>query len=310
MYYGADVEYGDFDNNSTYEYRLINDETSSITDYLNITHHYSCNSSNINDTCAKIRFYFGFNYYIELENGDLIEDALYKMSGNGNEEIKSRIVNQNYELNENDSSIKIAIENWFRTNLTNEENSTSINYQEYIEDTTYCNDRSFKTLTGNTSYPTYEASGWYKTGGGLQYDLLFGVFNRYNNNWYDTSNVPNLTCPNITDQFRVNNSQAPLNYPVGLLTVDEYILAGAKGNNGTADKNFYLNTGNGYWLMSAYSISGRYIYNFGIYGNGVLSSWEVNSSLGVRPVVSLKLGTEFEIGGNGTSTNPYIVKYN
>ena len=33
------------------------------------------------------------------------------------------------------------------------------------------------------------------------------------------------------------------------------------------------------------------------------------SSESLRPVVSLKLGTEFIEGGTGTPTNPYVVKY-
>jgi len=43
--------------------------------------------------------------------------------------------------------------------------------------------------------------------------------------------------------------------------------------------------------------------------NGYLSSDYVDSAYGLRPVVSLKLGTEFEDGGDGTTTKPYVVKY-
>ena len=42
---------------------------------------------------------------------------------------------------------------------------------------------------------------------------------------------------------------------------------------------------------------------------GRLDSDSTARSYGLRPVVSLKLGTEFETGGDGTPTNPYVVKY-
>jgi hypothetical protein len=46
-------------------------------------------------------------------------------------------------------------------------------------------------------------------------------------------------------------------------------------------------------------------------GAGIATATKVNSTTesGFRPVVSLKLGTEFDTGGDGTGTNPYVVKY-
>ena len=35
-----------------------------------------------------------------------------------------------------------------------------------------------------------------------------------------------------------------------------------------------------------------------------------NGNNGLYLVISLKLETEFETGGDGTPTNPYVVKYN
>ena len=68
---------------------------------------------------------------------------------------------------------------------------------------------------------------------------LFGTRNRFDNSsWYNTSNVPVTTCSREIDSFRVNNSIAPLVYPVGLLTADEVIMGGAAGNSSTSNSNF------------------------------------------------------------------------
>jgi hypothetical protein len=48
---------------------------------------------------------------------------------------------------------------------------------------------------------------------------------------------------------------------------------------------------------------------FYVISNGYLDYGHVSDSISLRPVVSLKPGTEFESGGDGTLTNPYVVKY-
>ena len=49
-------------------------------------------------------------------------------------------------VNVNDSTIKTEIESWFEKNL--------LNYEKYLEDTIFCNDRSI-----------YELGGWNQDGG-------------------------------------------------------------------------------------------------------------------------------------------------
>ncbi len=233
-----------------------------------------------------------------------MEDAIYKMTGNGDVTVKTR--NTGYVLNQNDSTVKTAIESWFRTNLTNEVDSTKRNYASYLEDTVYCNDRSFKTTTGNTSYPTYLESGWNPNGGDLTKYLYFGTRNRLYNNWYSTTNVPSVACPNETDRFSVSSSVAHLNYPVGLLTGDEAILSGIAGNGGSIS-TYYLYTDYYSWSLSPDYFDG---YSSELSVSSSLDYISVNSNSRLRPVVSLKPGTEFEKTGDGTPTNPYIVKYN
>ncbi len=309
VYYGTSIEYGEYDtsNPGTNVYRLVDDGNGSVGTTLDADHHYSCNSVAATGTCTTIRYYYyvsGTTYrYINLIGGEEIEDAIYKMTGNGDAETKAR--NSSYVLNNTDSTVKTAIESWFRTNLTNEVDNTKRNYVNFLEDTVYCNDRSYQT-TGSGAYTN---SGWNPNGGSLRNYLYFGSGNRARNNWYSTTNVPTTACPNETDRFSVSSSVAHLNYPVGLLTADEIVMAGASGNSNISNNTYYLYTGNYYWYLSPTYFDGSYAYEFLVTSSGTLSHNYVGGSGGLRPVVSLKLGTEFETGGDGTGTNPYVVKY-
>ena len=297
--YGKNVEW----NGTSY---LVIDDTSG-TASVNTTkdnyHHYSCGTSN-ETTCSEVRYYYFEDYYITLSNGEKVEDALYKMTGNGSADVLSR--NTSYVLNQNDSTIKATTENWFETNLTNEIDSTKRDYRPYLEDTIFCNDRSFKTVTGGLA--TFESSGWNPNGGDLTKNLFFGSINRVFNNWYSDTNVPVMECVNNTDKFSMSNSLARLNYPIGFLTADEMILAGASAA-GLENESYYLFTGDNYWTASP---SDFYLYarEISIYNGGLSRYNGVGSGYGIRPVISLKLGVKFENGGDGTPTNPYIVKYN
>ena len=93
-----------------------------------------------------------------------------------------------------------------------------------------------------------------------------------------------------------------LDYPVGLLTIDEANIAGGVwGEN----YNYYLTTGNWYWTGSPY------VYNYGYadvhlvdYAGG-LNHYGVDYTYGVRPVINLKSGSLSK--GSGTASNPYEV---
>ncbi len=318
LIYGKDIEW------HTDHYLVIEDtaNTASTNTTKDATHHYSCGTetNSVGDTeCAKVRYYYydsGNYYYIELENGDLLSDALYKMTGNGNSATKTK--NAGYNLNQNNSTAKTAIDNWFRANLTNEVNVSTSDYSEYLEDTVYCNDRSYKT---EGSSATYIQSGWNPNGGSLTTELYFGTNNRFNNSWYSTSNVPvvkntgsvpNIACPNEKDRFTVSNTtgNGALTYPVGLLTADEVILAGVGGNN-SGTTTYYLYTNDYYWTMTPYRFDNDDADEFAVYLYRLYNSVVVRTELahGLRPVISLKHGTEFEEDGDGTATSPYVVKY-
>ena len=311
-YFGNGVSY----NGNTYTLTgIYTDSQNSVKATKDANHHYTCNDAS-NYECLEVRFYYYDDTYITLTNGDTVEDALYKMTGNGSIETKTK--NLLYVLNQTSSIAKTKLELWFKENLTNEVDLTRQNYQDYLEDTIFCNDRSFKTLTGYTSYSTYEQSGWNPNGGNLTNFLHFGATNRFQNNWYSTTNiptiknerdVPNNACPNETDRFSVGSLVAHLEYPVGLLTADEIVLAGATGNDTLANLSYYLFTRKDYWALSAFKIEFGAMESV-VNNGGSLYNYYSDRYYGLRPVISLKLGTKFESGGDGTALNPYVVKYN
>ena len=312
VYFGTGVEYGDFDSNGSSEYRLTSTGTS-----LDSTHHYTCDLTSSTGTCDTVRYYYyysGSNYsYIELTDGETVEDALYKMTGTATDEVKARPINQNYSLNNVNSNIKDYVDDWYRNNLTNEVNQGNTNYTGYLEDTIWCNNRSFPTTS-------LQSSGWNPNGGSLATVLKFDMRTRVVDSWFSTTNVPKFDCPNETDRFMVSNTKAKLDYPVGLLTADEMVLAGAAGNStNTENTNYYLypnGSSVGYNTFFAMTPS-HFMYNAGIVGRvynfketGAISGMIVNYGTILRPVVSLKLGTEYQDGGEGTLANPYVIKYN
>jgi len=304
-----------YDNSSWTTDALFGSAATWVTDHYELTdasvttpdttHHYSCNATTANATCISLRYVYYVSgttkYYITLTNGELVEDALYKMTGNGDATVVAR--NSSYNLNVNNSTAKTAIDNWFRTNLTSEVDANNPDYSIYLEDTVYCNDRSYKT-TGSSNI--FTQSGWNQSGGSLSTYLYFGTHNRYNNSYYSTTNVPSILCPNETDRFTVSNTNGngALTYPVGLLTADEIIMAGVGGNNG-GTSSYYLYTNDSYWSLAPYYFGYNNAYEFYANFYYLHGSFVSYSGAGLRPVISLKPGTEFS-EGDGTPNNPYV----
>jgi hypothetical protein len=119
---------------------------------------------------------------------------------------------------------------------------------------------------------------------------------------------PSTKCLRPQDSFtkESSNGNGLLEYPVGLITIDEMSLAG--GKLATANADFYLTTGAHYWSLSpsnfyTHGIAGEFI----VYSMGGLNSPDVNVTVGLRPVISLKLGASIR-DGDGTSESPYIIK--
>ena len=284
--YGNDIEY----NEATGLYQLITTTTSIVKnwsdDFKTILgpngYHYTCFTDS--DTCSEVSYIYyhdsnittgsyGTSYYVNLKNGKNISSALNEM-----------FLSDNDTMNKTNSNLKETIENWYKNNMTD--------YTDMLEDTIWCNDRSIS-----------DYGGWDKDASGLGNYLNFASYSR---GWGNED--PIFTCPNKNDSFTVDdivNGNGKLTYPVGLLTSDELVYAGAVG--GKSNSSYYLSTGSNYWTLSPYNFDGYNAYSINASSSSLSYSGVDLFSNGVRPAVSLKKGILYSTG-NGTKENPYIVE--
>ena len=196
---------------------------------------------------------------------------------------------ENNRLNTNDSTIKTYVDNWYKNNLTA--------YTKYLsKDAVYCNDRNLRS--GDT----------YSTTSNFDYASWERIENKQ----------PTYNCTNMSDAFSVNNTSAKLDYPIGLMTIDELSYAGGDSDTDlTAPYAWYYTNANGesitgdapswslsplVWLTSDSNVlewdgsnyPGRLINDF------------VDGSAAVRPSVSLS-SCNLISRGDGSSENPYVV---
>ena len=174
-----------------------------------------------------------------------------------------------------DSTIKGVIDTWYENNMTS--------YTSQLEDTVFCNDRSY-TTSGSKLY--------------------FGAYNRL-----VSKKTPTLKCQNARDKFTTEtiNGNGALTYPVGLITADEMAYAG--GVYGISNKNysFYLYNGDYQWALSPSTFDDSNAFGFYLASGGNLTYGYVNNSNGVRPSVSLQPGIAITGGGSGTAAEPFVI---
>lgn len=226
-----------------------------------------------------------------------------------------------------DSTTATDVNTVFGSDSSPSTNNARSNIKTYIEDTWYasnmtawtskleasagyCNDRTaFSNDTGATALTTTPPYATSSAG------MYFGAYTRNLN----SAKTPSLTCPRSTvDLYRyVSGSTGvsnELKYPVALITADEASFAGSGSstatNGSSYNANSYLRSGSNFWLLSPYlrSSNGR-AYGLYLRSGGYLDSSDggyVNTTYGVRPVISLVSGTT-PTGGTGTATDPWIV---
>ena len=206
--------------------------------------------------------------------------------------------------NTNPSAIKTYIDEWYASNMTN--------VTSKLEDTVFCNDRSTKAYDadaiGDTSMSLYGSLGYGRN------MTLYGAIHRAS--YYSKNPTPSLKCAQQNDKFTVSstNGNGKLTYPVGLITSDEVVFAGynTKYSNTSNDQDTtnYLYTNSNYWTLSPVRVctacGGAFLGYVHIVG--FLSNNDAYYSYGVRPAVSLAEGTLVESSGNGSTSNPYVVK--
>lgn len=192
----------------------------------------------------------------------------YLLLENGVVNIETALNNM-FQKNTSDSIAKRVVDTWYELNL--------LKYSQYIdEDTVYCNNRKYLDNTG-----------WNKNSTPFKNTLKFKM---------NESDEKSLACSEITDQFSYKNDYAKLTYPIALATSEELVLSGTSSQN----------IENEYWTMTPneFDYKNSYIKTFGT--NGASATSKVNQEQAIRPVITLKYGTEFD-DGDGSTTSPYHI---
>ena len=201
------------------------------------------------------------------------------------------------------STIKGVLDNWYTNNIANK------GYSDYVDGNAgFCGDR-----TPSTSSSSSNGSGG--TGTTTTY---YGAYIRLVN-----SKNPSFKCTDSQDLYTtpgsskgngaliVNNSNDE-NYrdetptPIGLITADEVAFAGGVVGSSKSNSSYYLYNNARYWTMSPYNFYDGYAaYVFVVYDFGGLGDWNVDSTLGVRPVINIR--ADVSITGSGTVSDPFKV---
>ncbi len=209
--------------------------------------------------------------------------------------------------NTNPSIILSQLKTWYM-------NSFPETYKEYIDGNAgFCNDRSPYASSSSGNIDTHN----YGFGNS---NTSYGGYVRM------TSKKPTFKCPQDNDLFTIPGSKKGnqalnvegVDIPVGLITADEIMYAGAGLNTNYKNQSYYLYNGKHYWTMSP-SFFNNSIYSYGAYifsvrGDygylDIYSANKTNTDFGVRPVINLKANTPFKEGGDGSSSNPFVVELN
>ena len=197
---------------------------------------------------------------------------------------------ENNRLNTNDSTIKTYVDNWYKNNL--------IAYTKYLsKDAVYCNDRNLASGQTYSTTSNFDYASWERIG---------------------TNKQPTYNCTNMRDAFSVNNTSAKLNYPIGLMSIDELSYAGGNSSTRlTAPYVWYYTNANGessYGSLTFGSLSlvrwkDSYTLVWGIDGfdsPGFLNGIHTGGLHAVRPSVSL-LSCNLISRGDGSANNPYVI---
>jgi|GEM_PF-1019319 len=194
-------------------------------------------------------------------------------------------------VNETNSNAKVAIDTWYEENIKNTE------YEGYLVDTLFCNDRQLGR----------DYSGAPQSGMGYGTDSGYGYKQTYYAAFYRlrTNKIPTLLCAQQNDRFTVNDvskGNGALTYPIGLITADEMALAGAV--NGVQNNTHYLYDGTfGSWTMTPVKMmdySGIWIAD-----TALADSNNTTNTIMIRTVINLKNG--IMVTGSGSATDPFIV---
>ena len=168
------------------------------------------------------------------------------------------------------STIKGVLDSRYSTNIAGKGYDDKV-----VSSPGFCNDRN--TASGDN---------WVSSGTTFYYAPYERIY---------TTRQPSLQCSNDNDIYTTK---------VGLITADEVMYA---GGTTSSNSSYYLYTGQIYWTMSPYYFNAAYSSAsvFRVNSSGVLSSSNVHSTRGVRPVINI--ASNVRITGSGTISDPYVV---
>ena len=206
--------------------------------------------------------------------------------------------------NQVDSINKIIIDDFYQKNIKDKK------YEQYLADNLFCSDRTISDASYDGEYVTNEGFGSnytiYRWGG-------YASSPNYDAGTPTAASVNSTLYCNNNDSFTTSNDKGngALTYPVGLLTADEAVLAGAY--YGKANNKYYLYVGGSLALMSPFSgsaitnlIDVPINFNTSIAKDGALSTGTVllnDDSAAVA--INLKQGVLKS--GTGTKEDPYRI---
>lgn len=204
--------------------------------------------------------------------------------------------------NTTDSSIKTVLDTWYKDNL--------MSYDDFIADTTYCNDRSMIGINAGDTY----------NGGKITYNYVERI----------STLTPTLKCANKNDKFTISSSigNGKLTYPIGLPTADEIWMSGVSAVSSALTS--YIENNTAFWTMTPYEYNANTymaIYSFGESFSSSIDSSRTSklpsnniaglnlNPIGIRPVISVYPsilsddGTMYPIlSGNGTMNDPFRIE--
>ena len=285
------------------------------TDDYGTTYYYRGNVKN------NIVQFAGFYWQIVRINGDGSIRLIYDGTEKNASGVKQSINNKTYQFNSlyndptyvgymygdkdgttfaevhnntNNSTIKTAVDNWYKTNIADK------GYSSYISNAVgFCGDRSLPAGIWDTN----------DNGDGVNntpQTSYFGAYVRY------VKNVAQFTCPEPSrDLYTTADSSIgnkALTYPVGLITYDELVFAGM--DNRHINKLSWAYSTQHYWTMSPshFIAAGGRANEWFLLSTGYLHQWNyVAFDFGARPVINLKSDTLIT-GGIGTANDPFVVE--
>ncbi len=219
--------------------------------------------------------------FYDIENTAFIGKAQYNLEHN---DPKYTGYTYDRDIKETDSFIKREVDTWYQNTLGKSNYDRMVTSGRFCSDSSGYQDGSFYNFSTDI---VPEGTYLYASMGERLFNFARGAS--------AVANSPTLKCPSTSESYG-----GSYRLKVGLITVDELAFAGESGG---VVGNSYLNYGN-FWSMTPGCFQGGSALLWS--EEEILIYNEVTSSVGVRPVINVKVDNGFA-SGDGSVENPYIL---